>query len=96
MEMVVAPNINVIRRGILIGFATKLGSKLSGVLTIRNLNQSLAPPIATTRVIGILQMVFTNLIMTTHVNRTLNRPLTSFMAAGGCKSIDAMHPSGGY
>jgi hypothetical protein len=96
MEMVVAPNINVIRRGILIGFATKLGSKLSGVSTIRNLSQSSAPPIATTRVIGILQMVFTNLIMTTHVNRTLNRALTSFMVAGGCKSIDAMHPSGGY
>jgi hypothetical protein len=38
VEMVVAPNIHVIKRGVLIRSITKLGSRSSGVLTIRNLN----------------------------------------------------------
>jgi hypothetical protein len=54
------------------GSATKLGSGSSGVSTIRNLNQSLALPAAITRVVNILQMVFTNLITTIHVNRIAN------------------------
>jgi len=36
-------------------------------------------------------MVFTNLITTTHVNMTTNRPLMSSMATGGCKSANIMH-----
>jgi hypothetical protein len=38
MEIVVAPNINVVRRGVLIGSTTKLGSGSSGVSTVRNLS----------------------------------------------------------
>jgi hypothetical protein len=70
METMVAPNMNVVRGGILIGSATKLGNGLGGVLTRRNLSRSSALPIATTRVVGTPQMVFTNLIMITHVNKT--------------------------
>jgi hypothetical protein len=36
--MVVALIIDVVRRGVLIGFATKLGRGLGGVLAVRNLN----------------------------------------------------------
>jgi len=70
--MIVAPNIDVVRREILIGFTTKLGSGLGGVSVIRNLNQSLALPTTSTRVVGTPQMVFTNPIMTIHVNRIAN------------------------
>jgi hypothetical protein len=38
VEMVVAPSIDVVKRGILIGSTIKLGSGLGGVLTRRNLN----------------------------------------------------------
>jgi hypothetical protein len=38
VETVVAPNINVVKRGILIISETKLGSGLGGVSTIRNLS----------------------------------------------------------
>jgi hypothetical protein len=63
VEKIVAPNIDVVKRGILIKSTTKLGSGSSGVSIIRNLSQSLALPTTTTGVVGILQMVFTNLIM---------------------------------
>ncbi len=48
VEMVVAPNIDVVRRGVLIGSKAKLGSGSNGVLTIRNLSQSLALLTSTT------------------------------------------------
>ncbi len=70
VEIIVSPNMDVIKRGVLIKFATKLGSGSDGVLAGRN--QSLALLIAPTRVVGIPQMVFTNLIMTTLVNKTTN------------------------
>ncbi len=38
--------------GVLLGFATKLGSGLGGVSVRRNLNQSLTLPIVITRVVG--------------------------------------------
>jgi hypothetical protein len=88
--MIVVPNIGVVRRGVLIRFATNLGSRSSGVLTGRNLSQSLALPVATTRVVGILQMVFTNLIMVTHGNRTTNQPLMNSMVVKGCKSVSCI------
>jgi len=68
VETVVMPNIDVFKRGVVIGSAAKLGSKLGGVLVLRNLNQSSALPTSTTRVVGIPQMVFTNSITNTHVN----------------------------
>jgi hypothetical protein len=49
VEMVVAPNINVVRKGILIGSTTNLGSGLCGVSTRRNLNRSSMLP---TTIIG--------------------------------------------
>jgi len=35
VEMFVAPNIDVVKRGVLIGYVTKLGSGLGGVSPIR-------------------------------------------------------------
>ncbi len=60
------------------------------------MNQSSALPKATTRVVGIPQMVCTNLITTTHVNMIANRPLMSLMAIGRCKSTNVVHLRGGY
>jgi hypothetical protein len=70
MEIVVVPNLEVVIRGILIGFATNLGSGSDGVSTRRNLNRSLTLLTTTTRVVGTPRMVFTDLIMIIHVNRT--------------------------
>ncbi len=96
VEMVVAPSIDVFRMGVLIGYATKLGSISDGVLVGRNMSQSLALPSTTTRVVSIPQMVFINSITTTHGNRTIDRPLMNSMDVGGCKSVDAMHSRGGF
>jgi hypothetical protein len=63
---------DVVRGGVLIGSTSKLGSGLSGILARRNLNQSSIVPTTIIRIVGTLQMVFTNLIMTTHVNRIAN------------------------
>jgi hypothetical protein len=41
-------------------------------------------------------MVFTNPIIITHVNRTIDQPLMSSLAARRYKSVDAMNPRGGY
>ncbi len=68
VETIVAPNIDVVKRRVLIGSTTKLGSKSSGVSLVKNLNRSSAPLIVVTRVVGILQIMFTKPIMTTHVN----------------------------
>jgi hypothetical protein len=70
VETVVTPIRNVVRRGILIGSVTKLGSRLGGVFVVRNLSQSLTLPANIIGVVGIPQMMFTNPIMTIHVNRT--------------------------
>jgi hypothetical protein len=81
--MIVVSTMDVIRRGILIGSREKLGSGSSGILTGRKLNGSLALPIVITRIVGTLQMVFTNLIMIIHVNRTTNGPSISSIVDGG-------------
>ncbi len=96
VEMVVMASTDVVRKEVLIGSLTKLGNGSSGVLTIRNLIQSLALPIAITGVIGTPQMVFINLIIITHVNKTTNRPLMSSMAMERCRNVDAMHSREGY
>ncbi len=72
VEMIITPSMNAIRGGILIGSTTNLGNGSGGVSVARNLSQSLGPPIATTGVVGTPHMVFTNLIMTTHVNKIAN------------------------
>ncbi len=96
METVVAPNINVVRRGILIRYVTKLGSRSSGILEGRNLSWSSTLLVLTTRVVGIPQMVFTNLITNSHGNMTLDRPLMSSMVVRRCKSANVVHSKGGY
>ncbi len=79
------PSIDVVRRGISIRSTTKLGDESSGVLKGRNFNQNSTLSIATTRVVGIPQMVFTNPIMANHGNRIANRPLMSSMVVIRCK-----------
>ncbi len=91
MEIVVEPNIEVVIRGILIRFATKLGSGLGGILVGRNLSQSSTLPTTITRVIGIPEMVFINSITTTHGNMIVNWPLMSSMVVGSCKSANVVH-----
>jgi len=39
-------------------------------------------------------MVFTNPIMTTHVNRTTNRPPMNSMVVGGYRNADVVNPRG--
>jgi hypothetical protein len=56
----------------------------------------LALPAAIIGVVGIPQMVFTNPIMTTHVNKIVDRPLMSSIATGRYKSVDVVHLKGGY
>ncbi len=87
---------DVVINGVLIGYATNLGSGLAGILARRNLSRSLTLPTIIIRVVGTLQMVFTNPIMNTHVNRTTNLPLMNLMAIGGYKNVDATNPKGGY
>jgi len=89
VETVVAPNIYVVTRGVLIRSTTKLGNKLSGILAKRNLNRNTTLPIITIGVVGTPQMVFTNPIMIIHVNRNLSQPLMSSMVVGGYKNVDA-------
>jgi hypothetical protein len=95
-EIVVAPNMNVVKDGVLIRSTTNLGSGLGAVLAGRNLNQSSTLPIVTIGIIVTPQMVFTNLIMTTHVNKTTNPPLMTSMATKGYRSADATNPRGRY
>jgi hypothetical protein len=96
VETIVAPNINVVRKGVVIGSVAKLGSGSCGVLVGRNLSRSSTLLATTIRVVGIPQMVFTNPITTIHVNMTTDRPLMSSMVVGGCKSANVVHSKGGY
>jgi hypothetical protein len=72
VETIVAPTVDVIRRGVLIRFVAKLGSGSSGISARRKLSGSRALPTTTTRVVGTPQMVFIYSIMTTHVNRIVD------------------------
>jgi hypothetical protein len=83
VETIVVPNINVVERGGLIGYVAKLGSRSSGVSTRRHLNRSSALLAATTKVVGILQMVYTSLITIICGNKTIYRPLMNLMAIEG-------------
>jgi ABC-type transporter Mla subunit MlaD len=72
VEIVVMPNMEVVKRGILIGSVVKLGNGSSGISIRRNLNRSSTLPTTTTRVVGTPWMVFINLIMISHVNRIVD------------------------
>jgi hypothetical protein len=91
VETFVAPTMDVVRRGVLIGSTTKMGSGLDGVLARRKLNESTTLPTTIIGVVGTPQMVFTNSIMITHVNRTANEPSMNSMATKGYKIANAMN-----
>jgi hypothetical protein len=83
---------DVIKRGVQIRSATKLGSGSGGVLIGRKLNGSLTLPTTTT---GVVETP-TNPILTTHVNRTTNRPLMNSMAIGRYINVNVVNPRRGY
>jgi hypothetical protein len=62
---------DIVRKGVLIGSIKKLGNGLGGISVGRKLSGSRTLPTTITRVFGTSQMLFTNPIMTTHVNRTI-------------------------
>jgi hypothetical protein len=72
VETIIGPNTNVVRGGVLIGFVANLGHGSSEVSMGRNLSRNLGIPTTNTGVVGTPQMVFTNQIMTTHVNITID------------------------
>ncbi len=68
VKIVVAPTTNFVKNGILTGSITNLGCGPRGVSTGRNLSRSSRILISIIGVIGTPHMVFTNPIMTIHVN----------------------------
>jgi hypothetical protein len=52
VEIIITPNMDVIKKGVIIGSITKLGSGLGGILAERNLTRSSALPITTIGVVG--------------------------------------------
>jgi hypothetical protein len=96
VEIVVAPNTNFVKGGILIGFATNLGCESGRVSKGRNLNRSSRLPTTITRVVGTPQMVSINSMMTTHVNTITYRPPMSSIIVGGYRSTNVKNPRGGY
>jgi len=96
VETVIVPNIDVVKRGISIGFAPKLGSGSGEISTRRNLSRNSTLLTSSTKVVCIPQMVLTNLITTIHGNMTFDRSLMNSMVVGRYKSANAMHPKRGY
>ncbi len=94
--MVVTPNVDFVKRGVLLGFVTKLGNGLGGILVGSNLSQKLTILVATIGVVGKPQIIFTNLISTTHVNKITDRPLVSSMVIGGYKNANIVNLRRGY
>jgi hypothetical protein len=73
-----------------------LGNGSSGVPARRNMNWSLALLTTNIGVVGTPQMLFTNSITTTHVNKITDWPLTNSMLAKRYKSANVVNPKGGY
>jgi hypothetical protein len=96
VEMVVTPNINVVKGGALISFVENLGHGSNIIFVGKTLNRSLEILAITTGIVGTPHMVFTNLIMTIHVNKIINRLLMNSMVVGEYKSINIENPTGGY
>jgi len=70
VDIVVAPNTNVVRRGVVIEFVINLGHGSDEFSVGRSLSRSLGLPSTNTGVFGTPQMVFINPIMTIHVHKT--------------------------
>jgi hypothetical protein len=83
MEIVVAPNMDVVRRGVVIGFVVNVNRGSSEFLVGVNLNRSLKLPIVNIGVIGTQQRVFINPVMIIHVHKTTNQPLMSSITSRG-------------
>ncbi len=83
VDIVVEPNTNVTKRGIIIRFVVNLDHALGRFSIGKKLNRSLRLPTTNTRVVGTPQMVFTNIIMTTHVHKTTYRPLMNLITTRG-------------
>jgi hypothetical protein len=62
---------------------------LGGISIGRNLSQNVGLLAISIGVVGTLQMVFTNLIMTIHMNKTVDQPSMSSMVVGGYKNTIA-------
>jgi hypothetical protein len=73
METVIAPSMDVIKKGMVIGYVLNVNSGLSGFLAGRNLSRSSRLPTINIGVVRTPQMVFTNPIMTIH-DKTTNQP----------------------
>jgi hypothetical protein len=94
METIVAPNTDVVRKGMVIRYAINVSHGSSEFSTGGNLNKSSKLPIVSIGVFGTPQMVFTNPIMTIHVHKTTSRPSMNSIATKGYKSMDAENPKG--
>jgi hypothetical protein len=94
--MVVVPNMNVARKGVVIEPIVNLGCGSDGFSTGRNLNRSLGLPTVNTKVTRTPQMVFMNPIMIIHVHKITDRPPMNLIIVGGYKSIDVKDPKGGH
>ncbi len=90
------PNMNVARRGVVIGSIVNLSHGLSEFSMGRNLSRSLELPTGNTRVFGTPQMVFTNPIMNIHVHKTIDRPPMNSKVARRYRSKNGEHPKRGY
>jgi len=96
METVIAPTMDVIRRGVVIGSIINVSRGSSEFLVGVNLSKSSKLLIVNTGVGGTQQMVFTNPIMIIHVHKTTNQPLMSSIATRGYKNIDAEDSKRGH
>jgi hypothetical protein len=94
--MVVTPNMNVARRGGVIGFAVNLGRGLGGFLMGKSLSRSLRLSTTNARFFGTPQMLFTNPIIIIHVHKTIDEPPMSSIAIGGYRNTYAENPKGEY
>ncbi len=74
---------DVVRRGVVIGFVVNVSRGSSEFLVGVNLNRSSKLPIVKIEVVGTQQMVFTNPIMTIHVHKTTIQPLMSSITIRG-------------
>ncbi len=70
VDKVVAPNTNVVKRGVVIEFVINLGHGSDEFSIGRSLSRSLGLPLINIKVVGTPQMVFINPIMTIHVHKT--------------------------
>jgi hypothetical protein len=92
VNTVVAPNMNVGKKGIITEFAVNLSCESDKFSKGTSLNRSSGLPMTNTRVVGTPQMVFTNPIMIIHVHKTIDRPSMNLIVARGYRSTNAKDP----